>query len=102
MAEASRLERLERRVRELEEELAREKGGGRAPRARIESMSPEVTDSNPYRCGRGARRPVGWGGCAWEEAQGPSHGVGDGEEGGLWGLGPWVKGKRRAEVGSGV
>ncbi|KAM6338461.1 ubiquitin-like modifier-activating enzyme 5 isoform 1-T1 [Podargus strigoides] len=48
MAEPSRLEQLEQRVRELEEELAREKGGRRAPRARIESMSPEVTDSNPY------------------------------------------------------
>ncbi|XP_071591930.1 ubiquitin-like modifier-activating enzyme 5 isoform X1 [Heliangelus exortis] len=48
MAERSRLEQLERRVRELEEELAREKGGRAAPRARIESMSPEVTDSNPY------------------------------------------------------
>ncbi|KAK2526218.1 Uba5 [Columba livia] len=48
MAEPSRLEQLERRVRELEEELARERGGRRAPRPRIESMSPEVTDSNPY------------------------------------------------------
>ncbi|NWT47261.1 UBA5 enzyme, partial [Chroicocephalus maculipennis] len=48
MAEPSRIEQLERRVRELEEELAREKGGRRVPRARIETMSPEVTDSNPY------------------------------------------------------
>ncbi|KAK2517135.1 Uba5 [Columba guinea] len=48
MAEPSRLEQLERRVRELEEQLARERGGRRAPRPRIESMSPEVTDSNPY------------------------------------------------------
>ncbi|KAM6374312.1 ubiquitin-like modifier-activating enzyme 5 isoform 3-T3 [Alca torda] len=48
MAEPSRLEQLERRLRELEEELAREKGGRRAARARIETMSPEVTDSNPY------------------------------------------------------
>ncbi|XP_064025938.1 ubiquitin-like modifier-activating enzyme 5 isoform X2 [Pogoniulus pusillus] len=48
MAEPGRLQRLERRVRELEEELARERGGRPAPRARIESMSPEVTDSNPY------------------------------------------------------
>ncbi|XP_025949840.2 ubiquitin-like modifier-activating enzyme 5 isoform X1 [Dromaius novaehollandiae] len=45
MAEPSRLERLERRVRELEAELARER---RPPRAPIESMSAEVTDSNPY------------------------------------------------------
>lgn len=58
MAEPSRLEQLERRVRELEEELARERGGRRAPRPRIVSMSPEVTDSNPYRCGRGCRRAV--------------------------------------------
>ncbi|XP_061230899.1 ubiquitin-like modifier-activating enzyme 5 isoform X1 [Neopsephotus bourkii] len=48
MAEPGRLERLERRVRELEDELARERGGRPAPRARIETMSPEVTDTNPY------------------------------------------------------
>ncbi|KAJ7404239.1 Ubiquitin-like modifier-activating enzyme 5 [Pitangus sulphuratus] len=48
MADAGRLERLERRVRELEEELARERGGRRPARARIDTMSPEVTDSNPY------------------------------------------------------
>uniref|UniRef100_A0A8B9CA41 THIF-type NAD/FAD binding fold domain-containing protein n=2 Tax=Anser TaxID=8842 RepID=A0A8B9CA41_9AVES len=40
--------RLQRRLRELEEELARERGGRRAPRARIEAMSAEVTDTNPY------------------------------------------------------
>ncbi|RMC05287.1 hypothetical protein DUI87_18474 [Hirundo rustica rustica] len=50
MADPGRLERLERRVRELEEELAREKRGRGAARARIDTMSPEVTDSNPYRC----------------------------------------------------
>lgn len=49
--------RLQRRLRELEEELARERGGRRAPRARIEAMSAEVTDTNPYRCG-----PAGEGG----------------------------------------
>lgn len=49
-----RLERLERRVRELEEELARERRGRGAARARIHTMSPEVTDSNPYRCACGA------------------------------------------------
>ncbi|XP_027763282.1 ubiquitin-like modifier-activating enzyme 5 [Empidonax traillii] len=48
MADAGRLERLERRVRELEEELARERAGRRPARARIDTMSPEVTDSNPY------------------------------------------------------
>ncbi|KAM9649317.1 ubiquitin-like modifier-activating enzyme 5 isoform 1-T1 [Morphnus guianensis] len=48
MAEPGRLQQLERRVRELEEELAQEKGGRPAPRARIESMSPEVADCNPY------------------------------------------------------
>ncbi|KAI6074696.1 ubiquitin-like modifier-activating enzyme 5 [Aix galericulata] len=42
------LRRLQRRLRELEEELARERGGRGAPRARIEAMSAEVTDSNPY------------------------------------------------------
>ena len=66
MAEPSRLEWLERRVRELEEELAREKGGRRAPRARIESMSPEVTDSNPYRCGAGGE------GALWGEEAAPT------------------------------
>ncbi|XP_035405722.1 ubiquitin-like modifier-activating enzyme 5 isoform X2 [Cygnus atratus] len=40
--------RLQRRLRELEEELARERGGRQAPRARIEAMSAEVTDTNPY------------------------------------------------------
>nr|XP_028605991.1 ubiquitin-like modifier-activating enzyme 5 isoform X1 [Podarcis muralis] len=39
------VEQLRRRVRELEEELGRGEGGRRA---RIEQMSPEVTDSNPY------------------------------------------------------
>lgn len=40
-----------------------------------------------------------------EEAQGPSRGVGDGEEGGLrgvrrgLGLRVWVEGKRRVDVG---
>lgn len=47
------LRRLQQRLRELEEELARERGGRGAPRPRIEAMSAEVTDSNPYRCGPG-------------------------------------------------
>ncbi|XP_015263066.1 PREDICTED: ubiquitin-like modifier-activating enzyme 5 [Gekko japonicus] len=45
------VEQLQRRIRELEEKLAREtggSGGGQTQRARIERMSPEVTDSNPY------------------------------------------------------
>ncbi|KAM9163658.1 ubiquitin-like modifier-activating enzyme 5 isoform 2-T2 [Pangshura tecta] len=48
MASASLVEELQLRVRELEEALARERGGGRGQRARVERMSPEVTDSNPY------------------------------------------------------
>ncbi|XP_033022080.1 ubiquitin-like modifier-activating enzyme 5 isoform X1 [Lacerta agilis] len=49
MAASQKLvEQLRRRVRELEEELARGEGGGQGRRARIEQMSPEVTDSNPY------------------------------------------------------
>ncbi|XP_020660227.3 ubiquitin-like modifier-activating enzyme 5 isoform X1 [Pogona vitticeps] len=47
-ASAKRVEQLQRRIQELEEELARERGGGQGQRARIEQMSPEVTDSNPY------------------------------------------------------
>lgn len=53
MADPGRLERLERRVRELEDELAREKRGRAVARARIDTMSAEVTDSNPYRCAEG-------------------------------------------------
>uniref|UniRef100_A0A452HPP3 Ubiquitin-like modifier-activating enzyme 5 n=1 Tax=Gopherus agassizii TaxID=38772 RepID=A0A452HPP3_9SAUR len=48
MDSASLVEELQLRVRELEEALARERGGGQGQRARIERMSPEVTDSNPY------------------------------------------------------
>ncbi|XP_037746228.1 ubiquitin-like modifier-activating enzyme 5 isoform X1 [Chelonia mydas] len=48
MASASLVEKLQLRVRELEEALARERGGGQGQRARIERMSPDVTDSNPY------------------------------------------------------
>lgn len=49
MADSARLvEQLQRRIRELEEKLAQETGG-QARRARIETMSSEVTDSNPYR-----------------------------------------------------
>lgn len=54
MAEA--VERLQQRVEELERELAQERrrralggGDGGGGRARIEKMSPEVVDSNPYR-----------------------------------------------------
>jgi len=98
MAEASRLEQLERRVRELEEELAREKGGRRAPRARIESMSPEVTDSNPYRCGGGGDtrlhlRRLGDGERAGAEPRGGGPGAESGRRGwrdGCGVSGPWV------------
>lgn len=48
MAEGGRVELLERRVRELERELELARGGRASARARIETMSPEVTDSNPY------------------------------------------------------
>uniref|UniRef100_A0A8C0IVX0 Ubiquitin-like modifier-activating enzyme 5 n=1 Tax=Chelonoidis abingdonii TaxID=106734 RepID=A0A8C0IVX0_CHEAB len=48
MDSASLMEELQLRVRELEEALAREQGGGQGQRARIKLMSPEVTDSNPY------------------------------------------------------
>lgn len=66
---AESVERLQQRVEELERELAQERsrralggGDGGGGRARIEKMSPEVVDSNPYRCprvggGRGARSP---------------------------------------------
>lgn len=55
---AESVERLQQRVEELERELAQERsrlapggsgGGGGGGRARIEKMSPEVVDSNPYR-----------------------------------------------------
>ncbi|XP_068944479.1 ubiquitin-like modifier-activating enzyme 5 [Petaurus breviceps papuanus] len=58
---AETAERLRRRVQELEQELALERsrrapgdsaggdvGGGGGGRARIDKMSPEVVDSNPY------------------------------------------------------
>lgn len=48
MAERGRVELLEQRVRELERELEVARGGRAAGRTRIETMSPEVTDSNPY------------------------------------------------------
>uniref|UniRef100_A0A8C8TPV1 Ubiquitin-like modifier-activating enzyme 5 n=2 Tax=Peromyscus maniculatus bairdii TaxID=230844 RepID=A0A8C8TPV1_PERMB len=44
---AESVERLQQRVEELERELARERSRGRA-RTRIEKMSAEVVDSNPY------------------------------------------------------
>ncbi|XP_044311911.1 ubiquitin-like modifier-activating enzyme 5 isoform X1 [Varanus komodoensis] len=48
-ASATLVAQLQRRVRELEEELAKERGGGTGhQRARIVQMSSEVTDSNPY------------------------------------------------------
>ncbi|XP_053456773.1 ubiquitin-like modifier-activating enzyme 5 isoform X2 [Nycticebus coucang] len=53
---AESVERLQRRVQELERELAQERslrvlgeGDGVTGRARIKKMSPEVVDSNPYR-----------------------------------------------------
>ncbi|XP_004692371.1 PREDICTED: ubiquitin-like modifier-activating enzyme 5 [Condylura cristata] len=52
---AESVERLQQRVQELEQELAQERsrrlvggGEGGGGRARIEKMSPEVVDSNPY------------------------------------------------------
>lgn len=45
----NQVEQLRHRIQELEEELVRERGGSRGPRARIAEMSPEVLDSNPYR-----------------------------------------------------
>ncbi|KAI5772149.1 UBA5 [Gulo gulo luscus] len=52
---AESVERLQRRVEELERELAQERsrravggGNGGGGRVRIEKMSPEVVDSNPY------------------------------------------------------
>lgn len=53
---AESVERLQQRVEELERELAQERsrrapggGDGGGCRARIEKMSSEVVDSNPYR-----------------------------------------------------
>lgn len=54
---AESVERLQQRVEELERELAQERSrlalggsdGGGGFRTRIEKMSPEVVDSNPYR-----------------------------------------------------
>lgn len=97
MADPGRLEQLERRLRELEEELGREKRGRGAARARIDTMSAEVTDSNPYRCAerlsgrRGAAR-VRRMGCRegrgverWVWEAGEAHGAGGGSSGNLKG-----------------
>lgn len=51
---AESVERLRQRVEELEQELARERsrrseGDGHCGRTRIQEMSDEVVDSNPYR-----------------------------------------------------
>lgn len=49
MAKTEREEELERRIRDLESEVASLKS--EAPkRSRISEMSAEVVDSNPYRC----------------------------------------------------
>uniref|UniRef100_F6VRI6 Ubiquitin-like modifier activating enzyme 5 n=1 Tax=Mus musculus TaxID=10090 RepID=F6VRI6_MOUSE len=50
---ADSVERLRQRVEELEQELARERtrrsgGDGHCGRTRIQEMSDEVLDSNPY------------------------------------------------------
>lgn len=50
---AESVERLLQRVEELEQELARERsrriaGDGHCGRTRIQKMSDEVVDSNPY------------------------------------------------------
>ena len=43
------LESLQNRIKELEEELANEKTKNVCKREKIEEMSSEVVDSNPYR-----------------------------------------------------
>lgn len=43
------VEELQKRVKELEEELRKVKHGGTAPREKISQMSGEVVDTNPYR-----------------------------------------------------
>ena len=78
MAEQSELTELRRRVCELETEIAALKGAGLVDavrRSKIDKMSSEVVDSNPYRYILKKKNPVvvfrGWArGREWWPADG--------------------------------